>query len=372
MDRRRLAALIPFWDRAGFRTTFNPLQSLDVDLVYFVNAASALNEIESTLKGARRPAIVIGITEDVLTSQWAGASDTQFRIEDIARQHFHTSPSLRGAVKAIAETSGLRRSPQSRLLKAIARADLVICASEAQASSLRHVNPFTFAVAEAIPESDFVAMPNAALDELQALKTSERSTFILWEGTAWGLAVLEPIRPALEALSAEKSGHVRLIVAMPRSRPDPLNGMSDNAQILATRFKLPASFVPWSRETIGGLIRLCDIGIAPMPTLNPFYAAKAHNKPAVYMANGLPVVASDILAYRHLITDGYDGFIAAEASDWISRLGQLVEDPVLRRAMGDAARNTFNRRCQTSTVAAAFQKAFGQAITIAEVRKAGR
>jgi hypothetical protein len=372
VDRRRLAAFTDLWIGKGLSHSIYRDDGPDGDVIYFVNASSALKKVERFLSKGNRPAIVLGITEDVLTNRWAGAGVPLADIQEIAQRHFCSRLSFREFANVAANILGVRKPWLRRMISVIAKADTVICASEAQAASLRHINPFSVAIAEAIPEAEFMGTNHCQLDGLARQKAEEKSTYILWEGTAWGLGLIETIRKELEHLHSIAPTPIRLIVTMPQTRPTPFLGMNDNAEILARHFGLNTAFVPWHTDTIGDLVRLCDIGIAPMPLLNPFYAAKAHNKPAVYMSLGLPVVASDILAYRNLITHGVDGMIARDSKDWISCLLTLVADPNLRSVVGKSGKATFERKCATPVVADQFLAAFEQALTVAASRRSMR
>jgi glycosyltransferase involved in cell wall biosynthesis len=59
------------------------------------------------------------------------------------------------------------------------------------------------------------------------------------------------------------------------------------------------------------------------------------------MANGLPVVASDLAAVREVLGDGQAGllFPAGDASGAVNALRRLVDDPGLRRRLGEAGRS---------------------------------
>jgi glycosyltransferase involved in cell wall biosynthesis len=56
------------------------------------------------------------------------------------------------------------------------------------------------------------------------------------------------------------------------------------------------------------------------------------------MASGLPVVTSDRMAPRELITDGVNGFVGRVGDDFRHHVERLVREPELRRVMGANAR----------------------------------
>jgi glycosyltransferase involved in cell wall biosynthesis len=56
------------------------------------------------------------------------------------------------------------------------------------------------------------------------------------------------------------------------------------------------------------------------------------------MASGLPVVARAVPGVEDLVTDGVEGFVAADVPGLTAALGRLAQDEGLRRRMGEAAR----------------------------------
>jgi len=63
-------------------------------------------------------------------------------------------------------------------------------------------------------------------------------------------------------------------------------------------------------------------------------------KVLLYMAVGLPVVASAVGSSRSVIRDGENGFLASSSSEWTEKLLALARDRELRERFGAAARRT--------------------------------
>jgi glycosyltransferase involved in cell wall biosynthesis len=80
-----------------------------------------------------------------------------------------------------------------------------------------------------------------------------------------------------------------------------------------------------------------DIGVIPLRS-TPFNDARSFVKALELAALGIPVVASDVPAYRGFVEHGVTGFLAAGPTDWRRYLTELVADPDLREQMGKAAR----------------------------------
>lgn len=95
--------------------------------------------------------------------------------------------------------------------------------------------------------------------------------------------------------------------------------------------------IRWTEDTEVASIAQCDVGIMPL-NASPWELGKCGYKLIQYMACGLSVVASPIGVNAQIVRDGENGFLANSADTWTNRLGQLLRDPDLRTAMGDAGR----------------------------------
>ncbi len=100
--------------------------------------------------------------------------------------------------------------------------------------------------------------------------------------------------------------------------------------------------VRWSKETEADTLFGLDIGLAPAPN-DEWNKYKSFVKVLLYMAVGLPVVASPIGLAAWVIRDGENGFLARTHSEWVDKLLLLIRDPDLRQRMGLAARATVER-----------------------------
>lgn len=109
-------------------------------------------------------------------------------------------------------------------------------------------------------------------------------------------------------------------------------------------FKVPEGrsfFTPWSQvntDPAGYYSGLdYDIGIAPIyPTT--FSDSKSGLRALEHGARGIPTIASDVPAYRAVITHGVDGFLVKRDHEWLHYLSLLASDDALREKMGQAAR----------------------------------
>ena len=96
---------------------------------------------------------------------------------------------------------------------------------------------------------------------------------------------------------------------------------------------------PWDLRTEADEFRDCDIGLYPLWD-DQWSRGKCGYKALQFMASGVPVVASQVGMNTEIIQDHTNGILARTEEDWVRHLGELLEDPALRRRLGDAGRQT--------------------------------
>ena len=114
--------------------------------------------------------------------------------------------------------------------------------------------------------------------------------------------------------------------------------LSDESLYLKTISNHPGADVQWCLDSVYDEIMTADIAV--IPTGNDEWAnAKSNNRLTMFMAMGIPVVASPIPAYKHIITQGHNGFLAESIEDWANSF-LCLKDVELRKKIGLAARNS--------------------------------
>jgi len=101
--------------------------------------------------------------------------------------------------------------------------------------------------------------------------------------------------------------------------------------------EVEVDFVPWDRDSEYREICSFDIGIMCLPD-NPYTRGKAGFKLLLYMAAGIPSVASAVGANNDIVEHGKTGFLAGNEGQWKDCLERLIRDPSLRTEMGARAR----------------------------------
>ncbi len=86
-----------------------------------------------------------------------------------------------------------------------------------------------------------------------------------------------------------------------------------------------------------------DIGIMPMPDTE-WTRGKCGFKALLYMSCAIPPVCSPVGVTTDIVQDGQNGLLATTTGEWVEKLSLLVEDPALRRRMGEAGRQTVEEK----------------------------
>jgi glycosyltransferase involved in cell wall biosynthesis len=96
---------------------------------------------------------------------------------------------------------------------------------------------------------------------------------------------------------------------------------------------IDVELIPWSKNTEADVIRSFDIGLYPLPD-EEWIKGKSGLKSLMYMACGVPSVASAVGTNLRVMDHGVHGFFAKTEDDWIEYLKKLLLDENLRREFG--------------------------------------
>jgi len=122
------------------------------------------------------------------------------------------------------------------------------------------------------------------------------------------------------------AGHGATICIMKETAPDRNEWPGVNVE-----------FVKWSLEAEMDLLSKIDVGIMPVKD-DEFQRAKCGGKIVLYMAAGLPVIASPVGVNKTIVKQGTTGLLAETPIEWIFALEELLFDEEIRRKMGGASR----------------------------------
>lgn len=145
---------------------------------------------------------------------------------------------------------------------------------------------------------------------------------LAWIGSPSTVTYLDPLRPALARLGARHPALELHVVGAPFS--------ADGIKTIVH---------PWSAETEVEITSACDVGLSPLPD-DDWSRGKCGLKLLLYMALGLPAVASPVGVHREIVRSGENGILAATPDAFEAAIEGWLADPESRARCGRAARET--------------------------------
>lgn len=145
-----------------------------------------------------------------------------------------------------------------------------------------------------------------------------------WSGTWGGYIYFEKIQEAImDCLQKNPDWKFRFV----SDRPPRLSKITGN-QI---------EYIPWSAENEAELISQMDIGLMPIND-SQWDRGKCSYKMLLYMASGIPVIASDFGMNQEVISMGKVGMPAKTPEDWHAAIMTLMGNDGLRHQLGKNGR----------------------------------
>jgi glycosyltransferase involved in cell wall biosynthesis len=154
-----------------------------------------------------------------------------------------------------------------------------------------------------------------------ATRGAAQGVTIGWIGSPPNAAELEVVRRPIQRLRQRHPDLELLLVG-------------GGAGALASE---PAERRVWSEPAELEALGRIDVGIMPLAD-SPWNRLKGGYKLLLYMAAGLPVVASPVGVNRDLVREGESGYLAAAQAAWEEALERLILDPALRARLGSHGR----------------------------------
>lgn len=123
--------------------------------------------------------------------------------------------------------------------------------------------------------------------------------------------------------------------------------------------ELDITGVAWTKASEVPELRDIHIGIMPLPD-DEWAKGKCGLKGLVYMSLGIPTVMSPVGVNSEIIRHGQNGFLPKTAEEWLEVLSQLIENPELRKSIGEAGRNTAVERYSVLSQRERYLKILGE------------
>ena len=150
---------------------------------------------------------------------------------------------------------------------------------------------------------------------------------LCWSGTPSSYRYLDLLREPLRRLGRIMPYRITIMSRSRFSFSDP---------------DIDDQWVPFSHAGEVALFQSSDIGLMPLPD-GPYEQAKENYKTKIYLASGLPVVASPVGMNNFFLSHGQRGMLAVTSDDWVKSISSLAGDPSLRARMGRAGREFIAR-----------------------------
>ena len=168
--------------------------------------------------------------------------------------------------------------------------------------------------------------------------TNETTVVIGWTGTFSSSVYLDLLRPVFQELAKRRTFRLRVIGNFDYS----LDGVD-------------LEVIRWKAATEVEDLQAIDIGVYPLP-LEEWVTGKSGLKAIQYMAFGIPCVATNVGTTPMLIRDGENGLLVRTEGDWLSALERLLDEPELRRRLGQQARKDAVEKYSTRAVARDYRR----------------
>ena len=143
-----------------------------------------------------------------------------------------------------------------------------------------------------------------------------------WTGSQSTLVYLEEMLPIIREL--ENSYSFRFLVIANRKPNFTLDSLE---------------FRRWDKnKEIEDLLQI-NIGLMPLPE-NNWTKGKCGLKALQYMALGIPALVSPVGVNSQIINNGHNGYICSKHEDWYNSIEKLINQPDLRKTLGENGRKT--------------------------------
>src|SRR3954451_11075691 len=168
--------------------------------------------------------------------------------------------------------------------------------------------------------------------------SNDGTVAIGWTGTFSSRQYLDLLRGVLQKLARERRFRLRVIGNFDYELPE-----------------VDLELVRWTAEREIEDLQAIEIGLYPLPA-DEWVSGKSGLKAIQYMAMGLPCIATDVGTTPLIIRDGENGLLVRTEDEWLNGLVRLLDNPELRRRLGEAARSDAVAKYSTKAVAAQYRE----------------
>ena len=204
---------------------------------------------------------------------------------------------------------------QGKTAKIISMSDMIIAGNQYLADYARHHNDNVTVIPTTIDTTEYVRSNNK--------KPSEKIC-IGWSGSITTIKHFEYALPFLKKLKQKYGEKISVKVIGDASYQNS---------------ELNVKGIAWNKQSEVAELSSFDIGIMPLPN-DEWAKGKCGLKGLQYMALEIPCVMSPVGVNSEIISDGVNGFLAKDETEWIEKVSRLIDNPGLRTSIGIEARKT--------------------------------
>jgi glycosyltransferase involved in cell wall biosynthesis len=159
-----------------------------------------------------------------------------------------------------------------------------------------------------------------------------------WTGTFSSRPYLDLLRPVFQRLAKDRSFKLRVIGNFDYALPG-----------------VELEVIRWNADEEVAQLQGIDIGVYPLP-FNDWVGGKSGLKAIQYMMMGLPCIATDVGTTPLIIRHDHNGLLVHSEQDWFDALERLLDDPGLRRRLGEQARRDAVANYSVAAVATDYRR----------------
>jgi len=167
---------------------------------------------------------------------------------------------------------------------------------------------------------------------------NKKSLKAIWSGQQSKAQVLNEVLPLL------------------RERNIPLTVISEKKPELSESFE----HIPWSYYNFPKTILKGDLCVSPRETDNSYDLGHSHLKIGIFLAHGIPVLASPIPSYVEVIEKSEGGKICEFTHEWATALDEILINPESLLDWSNLAKNYMKKNYSTENVVLQYIKIFQQ------------
>ena len=309
------------WRENGYEVTVSSFMDMDMWKVVYTQG-NYLGKILGTFRGYFRRFLdifTIGTSDIVYVFMWVTPLGTSF-FERLFR--FLSKRLIYDVEDNVMMEKGNKLNPFVKILKSPDKATYLLKNADHVITS----SPFLNEDCLVINRKKACTYISSSIDTDSFLPANsyknDRKVTIGWTGTFSSKSYLDLLRNVFLELNKRCDFKLRVIGNFQYELPE-----------------IDIEVIQWTKEKEVEDLQAIDIGVYPL-IQNKWVLGKSGLKAIQYMAFGLPVVATNVGNTPKLITHLENGWLVKTDEDWVEALETLINNPDLRRQLGESARKS--------------------------------